>query len=91
MGAGILTDTLRFWRAPAWYRRIDAGGHFVAANLETWVAVEVCLTSWVDVCHRHSATLGRQRERAGQQIRCRHRNMKNLNYTQRALLLVNLL
>lgn len=91
MGARILTDTLRFWRAPAWYRRIDAGGHFVAANLETWVAVEVRLTSWVDVCHRHSAALGGQRERAGQQIRCRHGNMKSLNYTQRALLLVNLL
>lgn len=68
----VLTNALRFWCAPARYRRIDTGGHFMATDLKAWVAVKVCLTSWVDVRHRHSTILRRQRKRAGQQICCKH-------------------
>ncbi len=53
-----------------WLRCVDTSGHLMAANLETWITVEVCLTSGMDVCHCHSAALGRQREWTGQQKGC---------------------
>lgn len=62
-----LTNTLWLGSAPVWLCCVDAGRHLMAANLETWITVEVRLTSRMDVCHRHSAALRRQWEWAGQQ------------------------
>lgn len=53
-----------------WLRCVDTGGHLMATDLETWVAVEVSLTPWVDVCHCHPALLRGLREWAGQQEGC---------------------
>lgn len=65
-----LTDTLWFRGAPVRLSGVDAGRHLVATHLEAWVAVEVGLTSRVDVRHRHAALVGGARERAGQQEGC---------------------
>lgn len=65
-----LTDTLWLSAAPVRLSGVDAGRHFMAPHLEARVAVEVSLTSRVDVRHCHSALLGGARERAGQQEGC---------------------
>lgn len=74
-----LTDALWLRGAPVRLRSVDAGGHLVAAHLEARVAVEVGLTSRVDVRHRHAALLGRPGERAGQQEGCARRARREIS------------
>lgn len=64
------TDALWLRSAPVGLRCVDTSSHLVAADLEARVAVEVCLTSGMDVCHRHPATHGGQGKRARQQKGC---------------------
>lgn len=64
------TDTLWLRGAPVWLCCVDTSSHLVTANLETRIAVEVCQTSRMDVCHRHSTALRRHGERARQQKGC---------------------
>lgn len=78
-----LTDALWLSGAPVRLSGVDAGRHLVAAHLEARVAVEVGLTSWVDVRHCHAALVGGARERAGQQEGCVKRK-KEKNKTKSA-------
>lgn len=74
-----LTDALWLGGAPVRLRGVDAGRHLVAAHLEARVAVEVGLTSRVDVRHRHAALLGGPGERAGQQKGCEKRARRQIS------------
>ena len=65
-----LTDTLGLRGAPVRLCCVDTSRNLMAADLETWITVEVGLASRVDVCHCHSAFLRRLRKRAGQQEGC---------------------
>lgn len=66
----LLTDTLWLRSAPVWLCRIDTSSHLMAADLETWITVEVRLASRMDVCDCDSTALRRQGEWAGQQKGC---------------------
>ena len=49
---------------------VDAGSRLMAPNLEPWITVEMGLAPRMYVRHSHTAPLGGQGERAGQQKGC---------------------
>lgn len=56
------THTLGFWGAPFWSGGVQTGCNLMPSDLKSWIAMEVSLTTRMDVSYSHSTTLRGQGE-----------------------------